>query len=84
MFQICNEECLWISASDEKTLKKDLGGSKSSSKEAKQNGTTAFSDDSQSCQQLKKHPTDESPSVTENVCFKLQHLSDWCLHGAYV
>ena len=41
MFQICNEKCLWISASDEKTLKKDLGGSKSSSKEAKQNGTTA-------------------------------------------
>ena len=55
------KEKLWMSASDEATVKKIIGGSKSSSKltlKTKSCHNCGCCDDSQSCEQLKKHVTD--------------------------
>ena len=56
------KENLWMSASDEATLKKIIGGSKSSSKltlKARWCHSCGCRDDSRSCEQLKKHVTDK-------------------------
>ena len=55
------KEKLWMSAS-EATVKKNIGGSKSSSKltlKTKSCHNCGCCDDSQSCEQLKKHVTDK-------------------------
>ena len=74
---------LQMSSSDEATLKKSFGGNKHSLKLTLK--TTCYHscgccDDSQSCEQLKKHVTSvlvkkkldfepQSPSITGNVCY---------------
>ena len=62
------KENLWMSASDEATLKKVFGGSKSSSKLTLKTNwchSCGCCDDPRSCEQLKKRVTDK---YFENKC----------------
>ena len=87
-----------MSASDEATLQKSFAGSKSSPRftlKTKLYHSFGCCDDSQSCEQLKKHVTDKyfekkvRLGTIITFCYMkrilaLQYLSYWCLYGAYV
>ena len=92
------KEHLWMRASDEETRQKSFGGNKLSSKltlKIKWCHSHGYCDDSQSCEQLKKHVTDKyferkvrlwtlNTFRYRKPMLALQHLSNWRLYGISV
>ena len=92
------KEHLWMSASNQATVKKHFWWSKPSSKltlKTKCYHSCGCCDDCQSCEKLKKHVLDEyfekNVRLWTLITFHyrkcvllLQCLSDWYLHGVYV